>query len=55
MEYTVVEGQNLNELIRKIAELIKTGWKPLGGIAVTAIAPVAKIFIFWQAMVKEQP
>jgi len=55
MEYTVVKEHNREELIRKVVELMKQGWKPQGGIAVAAIAPIAEIFIFCQAMLKAQP
>jgi hypothetical protein len=54
MEYTVVKEHNLEELIRKVAELIKQGWKPLGGITVSTVAPVLGNYIFCQAMTKEQ-
>jgi hypothetical protein len=55
MEYTVVKDHNREEIIRKVAELIKQGWKPLGGIAVSTVAPVLDNYIFCQAMIKEQP
>lgn len=55
MEYTVVKENNLDELIRKVTALIEQGWKPQGGIAAAIIAPIAKIYIFYQAMIKEQP
>jgi len=55
MEYTVVEGHNREELIRKVVELIKQGWKPLGGIAVSTVFPIIGNYIFCQAMLKEQP
>jgi hypothetical protein len=54
MEYTVIQEHNREELIRKVAELIKQGWKPLGGIAVSTVAPVLRIHIFCQAMIKER-
>ena len=54
MEYTVVQKHNREELIRKVAELIKQGWKPLGGIAVSTVAPVLGNYIFCQAMIKER-
>ena len=54
MEYTVVKEHNREELIKKVSELIKQGWKPLGGIAVSTVAPILENYIFCQAMVKEQ-
>ena len=54
MEYTVVQEHNREDLIRKVAELIKQGWKPLGGIAVSTVAPMLRIYIFCQAMIKER-
>jgi hypothetical protein len=55
MEYTLVTEHNREECIRKVAELIRQGWKPLGGIAVSTVAPVLGNYIFCQAMIKEQP
>lgn len=55
MEYTVVKEHNHEELIRKVADLIKQGWKPLGGVAVSTVAPVLGNYIYCQAMLKEQP
>ena len=54
MEYTVVEEHTCEELIRKVAELIKQGWKPLGGIAVSTVAPMLGKHIFCQALIKER-
>lgn len=53
MEYTLVTEHNREALIRKVAELIRQGWKPLGGIAVSTVAPVLGNYIFCQAMIKE--
>ena len=55
MEYTVVKEHNREELIKKVSELIMQGWKPLGGIAVSTVAPIAGYHIFCQAMIKDQP
>jgi hypothetical protein len=55
MEYTVVAELNLDELVKKVADLIKQGWKPLGGIAVSTVAPIIRIYIFCQALIKEHP
>ncbi len=55
MEYTVVAEHNRDELVQKVAELIKQGWKPLGGIAVSTVAPVLGNYIFCQALIKEHP
>lgn len=53
MEYTVVKEDKREELIRKVSELIKQGWKPLGGVSFAVVAPIAGMFIFCQAMIKE--
>ena len=53
MEYTVVEEHNRAELVLKVAELIKQGWKPLGGIAVSTVAPLLGYHIYCQALIKE--
>jgi len=55
MEYTVVEEHDRDELVRKVENLIKQGWKPLGGIAVSTVAPVLGYHIFCQALIKEHP
>jgi hypothetical protein len=55
MEYTVVVEHNLDELIKKVRDLIKQGWVPLGGIAVSTVAPVLGNYIFCQALIKEHP
>ncbi len=55
MEYTVVSELNLEELIRKVSDLMKQGWKPLGGVAVSTVAPILRIYIFCQALIKEHP
>jgi Domain of unknown function (DUF1737) len=54
MEYTVVQEHNREELIRKVTELIKQGWKPLGGIAVSTVAPMLGDYVFCQALIKER-
>ena len=55
MEYTVIVEHNRDELVKKVAELIKQGWKPLGGIAVSTVAPMLGNYIFCQALIKEHP
>lgn len=55
MEYTVVEEHNRDDLIKKVTELIKQGWKPLGGVAVSTLAPVLGYHLFCQALIKERP
>ena len=54
MEYTVVQEHNREELIRKVTALIKQVWKPLGGILVSTLAPMLRIYIFCQVMIKER-
>ena len=55
MEYTVVAEHNCDELVKKVADLIKQGWKPIGGIAVSVVAPIIGNYIFCQALIKEHP
>ena len=55
MEYTVVAENNRDELVRKVADLIKQGWKPLGGVSVSTVAPILGNYMFCQALVKEHP
>lgn len=40
MEYTVVTEPNREDLIRKVIELIKQGWKPHGGNTEVVVAPM---------------
>jgi hypothetical protein len=55
MEYTVVAEHNRDELVKKVTDLIKQGWKPLGGISVSTVAPMIGNYIFCQALIKEHP
>ena len=34
MEYSVIIGNEITEIVEKVNESIKEGWKPLGGIVV---------------------
>jgi len=34
MEYIVVYGRALDEIIKKVNEMIKQGWQPHGGVCV---------------------
>ena len=54
MEYTVVEGLNRADIIRKVSAKIKEGWKPEGGIVFSkeSISPSLNAH-FFQAMIKE--
>jgi hypothetical protein len=33
MEYTVLTGDSLDQLVRKVVEWIAAGWTPQGGVA----------------------
>lgn len=55
MEYTVVAVHNRDALVKKVSDLIQQGWKPLGGIAVSTVAPILGDYIFCQALIKERP
>ena len=46
MEYTIVRGSDPKGLSQGVNELIKQGWKPLGGIGVGNN-------YFYQAMIRE--
>ncbi len=43
--YKLVIGTSSEELARKVNELIKEGWKPIGGVAVDNVC--------YQAMIKD--
>jgi hypothetical protein len=53
MEYTIVGDGKMDRLISKVNELIRQGWKPIGGIALDTRA--AGIGGFYQAMAREKP
>lgn len=58
MEYKIVTvadisiDRAINELEEKVNNLIKTGWKPIGGISIIA-APYGTYHKASQAMIKE--
>ena len=58
MQYKVVSASSMEitnaqrELEDQVSQLIKDGWKPLGGVSLS-VTPVAYITIFTQAMIKE--
>ena len=49
MEYQLVDGEKYAELEKEVNNLIKQGWKPLGGVC-SVTAQYGTYFI--QAMVK---
>ena len=51
MEYTVIFNEKLEKLINQVNQALKSGWRPLGGIAVTNEGLI--FFYYYQAMVKE--
>ena len=54
MEYSIVEGLNVRDVIRKVNLKIEEGWKPEGGIALTKEAlPQSPNSRFFQAIIKE--
>ena len=55
MDYTVVVEHKRDEFVKQVADLIKQGWKPVGGVAVSTVAPVLGDYIFCQALIKENP
>jgi hypothetical protein len=51
MEYTVIFNEKLEKLINQVNQALKSGWRPLGGIAVTNEGLI--FFYYYQAMVRE--
>lgn len=51
MEYRILEGSWSNDLETKVHRLIKEGWIPQGGVAVTVDEYDSETF--YQAMIKE--
>ena len=49
--YTVVEEYDLQKLIIKVNEMIKEGWKPIGGVC--AYSHVCDCYL--QTMIKDLP
>lgn len=49
MEYNVIKGENLEDLINSVNELLSDGWIPQGGIS-TVVTGVG--VEFYQALVK---
>ena len=47
MQYTILVTRDLQELIEKVNEHIKVGWKPQGGVCITADD------YYYQAMIEE--
>lgn len=45
MEYTIVYGETMDELTKKVSVLIKEGWEPQGGL-------VIEMGVMYQALVK---
>ena len=53
MEYTVVEVYGYaEELIRNVNDLIKDGWRPLGGVAI-GITETDELDGYFQAMIRD--
>lgn len=51
MEYTAILGDDGGEFKRRINEMIKDGWEPLGGISVASDGTGV---LFTQAMIKRE-
>ena len=51
MEYKIVEGSWVHDLEKKVERLIKEGWVPKGGVAITKDEYDSDTF--YQAMIKE--
>jgi hypothetical protein len=49
MEYTIVKGFDVGELITEVTKYISEGWTPLGGVFVN------KMGFYGQAMTKHEP
>lgn len=50
MEYTIVTAKKMEDLIKKVNELILEGWKPQGGICESGNEYSGTLF--FQAMIK---
>ncbi len=54
MEYTIVTGKFLSQIISHVNEKIKDGWTPQGGISESVVDSGAPDTFFIQAMIKKQ-
>ena len=52
MNYDIVQAPNINNLISKVKDKIKEGWKPIGGVSFIE-ASMVNSKTFMQAIVKE--
>jgi hypothetical protein len=54
MEYCVAQnGGSVEGLAAQVNDLIKKGWKPLGGIAIAPPIEGSYVNIYYQAMLKD--
>jgi hypothetical protein len=56
MEYTIVEGFEVEEVIAAVNERLKVGWELYGNLVVTGIAGAkedSKTLLYAQAMIKK--
>ena len=54
MEYTIISGHQVFDVIKKVNERLKDGWKIYGSLAVGA-APNQDGDLYAQAMTKDEP
>ena len=52
IEYTLVFGRDREDLIDNVNSRIKTGWQPLGGVAVCLYTTSGNYTEYYQAIVK---
>ena len=50
MEYTLVTDRDYERFMKEVNKLLKSGWRPQGGISVV---PQRSYRIYFQAMIKE--
>jgi len=51
MEYKLIRGNNEQDLVNKVCDLMDCGWSPCGGVAIRSSLSLGDID-FYQAMIR---
>ena len=51
MEYKILEAQSIKDLTGLVNDIIKLGWKPQGGIAVTKNQFGNSVYVYYQVVI----
>ena len=54
MKYLVIEGDSVEDITKKVLEMIKLGWKPLGGASCSlSETDESQYFVVTQALIMD--